>query len=191
MEPRRRRRVEGMRTAARLEVAHAPFFVVEDAAGERGVLRASAPSCARCSTRPRRDRRPHRRRRDRRPRAGARGCAPEEVARRALARYGARCRIAFSGAEDVAVVDMAARSRHLQRVLPRHGAAARTLRFIDKVRAHHRIRIDVTFPEFVAVESLVRAKGLFSFLKTATAECCTACARSSPCAGCSPAPARG
>lgn len=163
---------EGMRLAARLQVEHAPFFVVEDAAGERvftsvgafvrEVLDAPAPVS---------------------PIAAdelaalaqeLEGCAPEEIVRRALARYGARCRIAFSGAEDVAVVDMAARSGHPFSVfcLDTGRLHPETLRFIDRVRTHYRIEIDVTFPEFVAVESLVRAKGLFSFLEDGHGECC-------------------
>jgi phosphoadenosine phosphosulfate reductase len=100
--------------------------------------------------------------------------SPPEVVARALARHGAACRIAFSGAEDVAVVDMAARSGHPFSVfcLDTGRLHAETYRFIDKVRARYRIEIDIVSPAFAPLEALVRTKGLFSFYDDGHGECC-------------------
>lgn len=83
--------------------------------------------------------------------------------------------ISFSGAEDVVLIDMAARIRpgainvfslDTGRL---HGE---TYRFIDKVRERYGIAIDVLSPDAAAVERLVREKGLFSFYKDGHNECC-------------------
>jgi phosphoadenosine phosphosulfate reductase len=99
---------------------------------------------------------------------------PPAVVARALARHGAACWIAFSGAEDVAVVDMAVRSGHPFQVfcLDTGRLHPETYRFIDKVRTHYKIEIEVVFPAFEAVEGLVRRKGLFSFYEDGHGECC-------------------
>ncbi|MBP9731686.1 MAG: phosphoadenylyl-sulfate reductase, partial [Moraxellaceae bacterium] len=49
---------------------------------------------------------------------------------------------------------------------------AETYRFIDKVRQHYGITIEVCFPEAAAVEKLVNEKGLFSFYQDTHQECC-------------------
>jgi phosphoadenosine phosphosulfate reductase len=47
-----------------------------------------------------------------------------------------------------------------------------TYRFLEKVREHYGIAIEVFFPRPEAVEKLVREKGLFSFYKDGHKECC-------------------
>jgi phosphoadenosine phosphosulfate reductase len=47
-----------------------------------------------------------------------------------------------------------------------------TYQFLEKVREHYRIPIDVFFPQAASVESLVRDKGLFSFYRDGHKECC-------------------
>lgn len=164
---------EGMRLAARHGVESAPFFIVEEGGAERvftsvGVfIREVLDAPTTLSTSLTEDELTA-------LAAELEGRSPEEVVRRALERYGARCRIAFSGAEDVAVVDMAARSGHPFSVfcLDTGRLHPETLRFIERVRTHYRIEIDVISPEFVALEALVRAKGLYSFLEDGHTECC-------------------
>jgi phosphoadenosine phosphosulfate reductase len=100
--------------------------------------------------------------------------APEEILRSVLTRLGSRCAIAFSGAEDVALIDMAAKlgleysvfSLDTGRLHPE------TYRFIDTVRQFYGIEIQVLSPQSLAVEGLVRRKGLFSFYEDGHGECC-------------------
>jgi phosphoadenosine phosphosulfate reductase len=99
---------------------------------------------------------------------------PEAVIKYMLERYGENATIAFSGAEDVAVIDMAAKSGEPFSVftLDTGRLHPETYRFIDKVRTHYGIAIDLVFPERIAVETLVRRKGLYSFYNDGHGECC-------------------
>jgi phosphoadenylyl-sulfate reductase (thioredoxin) len=47
-----------------------------------------------------------------------------------------------------------------------------TYRLIERVESHYGIRIEIMFPEAGALESMVRAKGLFSFYRDGHGECC-------------------
>lgn len=102
------------------------------------------------------------------------GTRPEDILERALDRLGEKCAIAFSGAEDVALIDMAAKSGKKFSVfsLDTGRLHPETHRFIDAVRQYYGIEIHVVSPDFVAVESLVRKKGLFSFYEDGHGECC-------------------
>jgi phosphoadenosine phosphosulfate reductase len=83
--------------------------------------------------------------------------------------------IAFSGAEDVAVIAMAKRIDPNVSVfcLDTGRLHAETYRFIDKVRTHFDVEIEILFPDAARVEKLVRAKGLFSFYQDGHQECCS------------------
>jgi phosphoadenosine phosphosulfate reductase len=99
---------------------------------------------------------------------------PERTVRWALERFGADAAIAFSGAEDVALIDIAAKSGLPFSVftLDTGRLHAETYRFIEKVRAHYGIAIDVMFPNTTQVQALVEKKGLFSFYRDGHGECC-------------------
>lgn len=99
---------------------------------------------------------------------------PEQVVRWALERYGSRCTIAFSGAEDVVLIDMAKSTGLPFSVfcLDTGRLHPETYRFIDKIREHYGIEIEIAFPEAAQVEQLVRGKGLFSFYRDGHHECC-------------------
>jgi phosphoadenosine phosphosulfate reductase len=99
---------------------------------------------------------------------------PQEIVLAAFSRFGKDCVIAFSGAEDVALIDMAAKSGQPFRVLTLDTGRlhAETYRFLDRVRSHYGIEIEVWFPDAVRVEQLVRKKGLFSFYEDGHGECC-------------------
>lgn len=99
--------------------------------------------------------------------------APDIVGR-ILARLGKKCAIAFSGAEDVALIDMAAKSGHDFSVfcLDTGRLHPETYRFIDTVRQFYGIEIHLVSPNFVTLEALVRKKGLFSFYEDGHGECC-------------------
>lgn len=82
--------------------------------------------------------------------------------------------ISFSGAEDVVLIDMAAKIGKRFQVfsLDTGRLHAETYQFIETVRKHYNIDIDVVMPEASKVEQLVKAKGLFSFYEDDHKECC-------------------
>jgi adenylyl-sulfate reductase (glutathione) len=99
---------------------------------------------------------------------------PASIISRALAEFGNDCAIAFSGAEDVVVLEYAKQSGLPFRVftLDTGRLHAETYAYIDQVERHYGIRIEVMFPDAAAVEGLVRSKGLFSFRQDGHQECC-------------------
>lgn len=99
---------------------------------------------------------------------------PAEILDFALSRLGERCAIAFSGAEDVALIDMASKLGRKFRVfcLDTGRLAPETYRFLERVRTHYGLELDVLAPEPKLVTDLVRRKGLFSFYEDGHAECC-------------------
>ena len=99
---------------------------------------------------------------------------PERTVRFLLERYGRDAAIAFSGAEDVAIIDIAVKSGLPFSVftLDTGRLHPETYRFIEKVRAHYGLAIDVMFPEAAKVQAFVEKKGLFSFYNDGHGECC-------------------
>lgn len=102
------------------------------------------------------------------------GRAPADIIRFGLERFGAECGIAFSGAEDIVLIDMAARTGLPFNVfcLDTGRLHEETYRFIDRVRAFYGVDIDVYSPQAEPLQSFVRKKGLFSFLTDGHGECC-------------------
>ena len=92
----------------------------------------------------------------------------------ALERFGRECPIAFSGAEDVVLIDMASRTGRPFSVfcLDTGRLHAETYDLIERVRVRYGIAIDVVSPDTVAVQDLVKQKGLFSFYRDGHGECC-------------------
>ncbi len=82
--------------------------------------------------------------------------------------------ISFSGAEDVVLIDMACRIKPDVRVfsLDTGRLHPETYRFIEQVRNHYAIDIDILSPDADSVRELVRRKGLYSFYKDGHQECC-------------------
>lgn len=82
--------------------------------------------------------------------------------------------ISFSGAEDVVLVDMAQRAGLELDVfsLDTGRLHPETYEFLERVRKHYGIVIELVMPEAEPVTELVRAKGLFSFLQDGHGECC-------------------
>lgn len=99
---------------------------------------------------------------------------PREILELALREYSPDIGIAFSGAEDVALIDMAKRIGVPFRVfcLDTGRLHPETYQFIEKVRTHYEITIETVFPQPEAVQALVREKGLFSFYVDGHKECC-------------------
>lgn len=82
--------------------------------------------------------------------------------------------ISFSGAEDVVLIDLARKvNKNLQVFTLDTGRLhPETYRFIDQVREHYQLNIEVLSPDAARLEAYVREKGLFDFYKTDHHECC-------------------
>ena len=100
--------------------------------------------------------------------------SPQDILALALREFSPQVGIAFSGAEDVVLIDMAVKlavpvtvfSLDTGRLHPE------TYQFIEKVRTHYGIPIEMIVPQPDAVQKLVREKGLFSFYQDGHTECC-------------------
>ncbi|MDH5674009.1 MAG: phosphoadenylyl-sulfate reductase [Myxococcales bacterium] len=102
------------------------------------------------------------------------GAEPQDVLRWVLARHGRDCALAFSGAEDVALIDMAHKSGLPFSVfcLDTGRLHPETYRFIEKVRQHYDLPIELVSPEAEPLRVFVQKKGLFSFYDDGHQECC-------------------
>ncbi|MDW7732682.1 MAG: phosphoadenylyl-sulfate reductase [Methanolobus sp.] len=99
---------------------------------------------------------------------------PQEILEYALKRFGKGISIAFSGAEDVVLIDMATKimpdvsvfSLDTGRLHPE------TYKFFDVVRDHYNISLEIFFANRDKTEELVNKKGMFSFYRDGHRECC-------------------
>eukprot|EP00803_Ostreobium_quekettii_P008136 evm.model.scf_818.1 EVM.evm.TU.scf_818.1 scf_818:2778-7848(-) len=92
----------------------------------------------------------------------------------ALKTFGSDVAIAFSGAEDVALVEYAHLTGRPYRVfsLDTGRLNPETYQLFDQVEKHYGIKIEYTFPDTQEVVDLVREKGMFSFYEDGHQECC-------------------
>jgi len=170
----------GARLAARYGVTLAPFFVVRGDDGEERIFTSAlrlARECLPATAKP-----------SRTPilpadapetdlAALARryaGAAPEEILRFGLERYGERCGIAFRGAEDVVLIDMATRTG-----LSFHVFTVDTGRFheetyvvLEEVGRRYGVTVRTYLPDAEEVGNLVGRKGPNSFYRDGHEECC-------------------
>lgn len=102
------------------------------------------------------------------------GKAAIDVIEHALKTFGNDVAIAFSGAEDVVLIEFASRTKLPFRVfaLDTGRLHAETYRFYREVERHYGIKIEYTFPDTQEVTDLVNEKGLFSFYEDGHQECC-------------------
>lgn len=100
--------------------------------------------------------------------------SPEEIISLALETVD-NIAISFSGAEDVVLVDMAIQINPQVKVfsLDTGRLHPETYRYLEEVRNHYGIELDLVNPIGTDVEKLVRGKGLYSFFKDGHKECCT------------------
>ena len=105
--------------------------------------------------------------------AGLAGQNPRDILKAALAHFD-NIAVSFSGAEDVVLVDMAAKLKPGINVfcLDTGRLHPETYRFIEKVRGRYDIKLEVLMTPHQDLESLVKAKGLFSFYDDGHTECC-------------------
>lgn len=82
--------------------------------------------------------------------------------------------ISFSGAEDVVLIDLALNIRKDIPVfsLDTGRLHPETYRFIEKVRKHYNIEIELLTPDYTRLDAFVKEKGLFSFYEDGHKECC-------------------
>ncbi|NJR49075.1 MAG: phosphoadenylyl-sulfate reductase [Leptolyngbyaceae cyanobacterium CSU_1_3] len=99
--------------------------------------------------------------------------SPQQILKQALGQFD-NIAISFSGAEDVVLIDMAHKINPNIQVfsLDTGRLHAETYQFIDRVRKHYGITIDIMYPDAAQVEAMVTAKGLFSFYEDGHKECC-------------------
>ncbi|KAI4372297.1 hypothetical protein MLD38_010543 [Melastoma candidum] len=102
------------------------------------------------------------------------GASPLAIMDKALEKFGNDIAIAFSGAEDVALIEYARLTGRPFRVfsLDTGRLNPETYQFFDAVEKHYGIHIEYMFPDAVEVQALVRNKGLFSFYEDGHQECC-------------------
>ncbi|KAH9803803.1 5'-adenylylsulfate reductase 1 [Citrus sinensis] len=105
---------------------------------------------------------------------GMESASPLEIMDKAFQKFGNDIAIAFSGAEDVVLIEYAKLTGRPFRVfsLDTGRLNPETHQFFDTVEKHYGIRIEYTFPNAVEVQALVRTKGLFSFYEDGHQECC-------------------
>ena len=102
---------------------------------------------------------------------------PQEVLKWALSTFGRQIALAWSGAEDIAVLDMMWRiDPQATRVftLDTGRLNAETYDLIDEARKKYGVEIEVMFPDSAATEKMVRARGMNLFYHSLEnrKECC-------------------
>jgi len=165
---------EGMQLSARFGVATAPFFVVRDEAGIESTIESTLKLMRAITPMDQSARTALSDAELLAVSAKLDSSAPLDIVRYALERFGRECAIAWSGAEDVVLIDLAARSGFDFSVfcLDTGRLHPETYRFIDKVRKHYGVSIELMAPETLALQAFVRQKGLFSFYEDGHQECC-------------------
>lgn len=98
---------------------------------------------------------------------------PRKILRHALENYD-QVAISFSGAEDVVLIDMALKIRQDIQVfsLDTGRLHPETYQFIERVRKHYKINIELISPDYHQLDVFVKEKGLFSFYEEGHQECC-------------------
>ena len=99
--------------------------------------------------------------------------SPQEILAYALGHFD-KAAISFSGSEDVVLIDMAVKVRPDVQVfcLDTGRLHEETYRFLERVRKHYGVTLDILSPDAEAVRKLVTEKGLFSFYEDTHKECC-------------------
>ncbi len=99
---------------------------------------------------------------------------PWEILADAQEVFGKGLAISFSGAEDVVLIDMAAKNGKLFAVfcLDTGRLYPETYDFLDRVRVHYGITLEVFMPSSELLEPFIREKGLNSFYRDGHSECC-------------------
>ncbi len=98
---------------------------------------------------------------------------PKQIIKQALEQFD-NIAISFSGAEDVVLIDLALKTKKDIQVfsLDTGRLHPETYAFIDQVRKHYGIEIELISPDHSELEPFTKEKGLFSFYEDGHNECC-------------------
>ena len=99
--------------------------------------------------------------------------SPRKILELALEKFD-NIAISFSGAEDVVLIDIARKVRKDIRVfsLDTGRLHPETYQYIEQVRKHYGIDIEIMTPDSELLQPFVQEKGLFSFFEDGHQECC-------------------
>ena len=99
--------------------------------------------------------------------------SPQQILELAFANFD-NLWLSFSGADDIVVLDMAWKLNPNVKVftLDTGRLHAETYRFLEQVRKHYGIQLEVLSPDHQQLEAYVREKGLFDFYESGHGECC-------------------
>ena len=100
--------------------------------------------------------------------------SPPEILAHAQTNFGKKLALAFSGAEDVVLIDMACRNGLPFTVfcLDTGRLHPETYNFIEEVRNYYNLTLEVFIPSPVLLQPFLREKGINSFYQNGHAECC-------------------
>jgi len=99
---------------------------------------------------------------------------PQEILKLALESYD-NIAVSFSGAEDVVLIDLAARIGKDVRVftLDTGRLHPETYAYLEQVRERYDVAIEVASPDHSELEPFLAEKGMFSFFEDGHKECCS------------------
>ncbi len=99
---------------------------------------------------------------------------PQEILRWGLEQYGEKCGIAFCGAEDIVLIDMATRSGLPFSVftIDTGRLHEETYTYFEEMRRRFGVEVQVYCPDAAQLTELVHLKGPNSFLQDGHEECC-------------------
>lgn len=99
---------------------------------------------------------------------------PQAVLQAAHALFGEAAALSFSGAEDVALIALAADYSLKFKVfsLDTGRLHPQTYELLEQVRERYSLDLQIVSPDAVQLEQLVREKGLYSFRRDGHHECC-------------------
>ncbi len=99
--------------------------------------------------------------------------APKEIIEKLLGLL-PRTAMAFSGAEDVLLLHFASKlnSQPACFVIDTGRLHRETLAFVERVRRHYKVQVEVLKPNQDRLDELIKNKGLYSFYQDGHEECC-------------------
>lgn len=98
---------------------------------------------------------------------------PNAILKETFARW-PQANLSFSGAEDVVLVAMSVKlvTKPAVFTLDTGRLHPETYKFLDQVREHYAVNLEVLVPDTLQLQALVLQKGLFSFYRDGHEECC-------------------
>ena len=98
---------------------------------------------------------------------------PKDIIAAAIERF-PNLAISFSGAEDVVLIELACKLQPDPPVftLDTGRLHPQTYQFLEKVREHYSLALEILHPDAESLSKLVKSKGLYSFYTDGHEECC-------------------